>query len=99
MLMGKVISAGLLCVLGLLAAPAVQAETWCLRQHGSQSQVCAFPSARDCTMAATFGAFGGVCEREALGPRPKADKRRTDRKPARDRQESRQDRRQDPWWW
>jgi hypothetical protein len=83
--------AGLLCASGLLAAAPAQAEMWCLRQPGSQSQVCAFPSARDCTMAATFGAFGGICEREALGPRPKADKRRTDRKSARERR--------DQWWW
>jgi hypothetical protein len=85
--------AGLLCASALLAAVPAQAEAWCLRQPGSQSQVCVFPSARDCTMAATFSAFGGICEREALGPRPKAkaEKRRTDRKSARDRQ--------DQWWW
>jgi hypothetical protein len=83
--------AGLLCAAGLVAAEPARAETWCLRQHGSQSQVCLFSTARDCTMAASIGAFGGICERETPGPRPKADKRRTDRQSARDRR--------DQWWW
>lgn len=93
--MRKSMLAGLLCAAGLVAATPVRAETWCLRSSGSESGVCVFPSARDCTMAATYSAFGGICEREALGPRPKTDKRRTDRKSTRERQKGRQDQ----WWW
>ena len=88
------ILAGLLCAAGLVAATPAPAETWCLRQPGSEpgSGVCVFNSAQDCTKAATFGAFGGICAREAFAPRPKTDKRRT--KSARERQEGRQD----GWW-
>jgi hypothetical protein len=95
--MRKTMLAGLLCASGLVAATPAWTETWCLRQPGSQSQVCVLSSTRDCTMAATYGAFGGICAREALGPRPKTDQRRIDRKSARERQ-VRQGR-QDQWWW
>ena len=87
--MRKSMLAGLLCAIGLVTAAPVEVQTWCLRQTGSQSQVCAFPSVQDCTRAATYG--GGICEREAIGPRPKADKRRPDGKST--RQKTQQD-----WW-
>ena len=97
----KSMLAGLLCAAGLVAVTPARAETWCLRSPGADagSGVCVFNSAQDCTKAATFGAFGGICEREAFGPRPKADKRQTERKSSGGR-EGRQDRRQDcgDWW-
>lgn len=50
----------------LLMLPTnARAEIWCLRQFGSDSQVCVFSSARQCTSAAAIG--GGICEREQLG--------------------------------
>jgi hypothetical protein len=49
----------------LLLPTDAWAETWCLRQFGSDSQACAFSSARQCTSAAAIG--GGICERERLG--------------------------------
>jgi hypothetical protein len=49
----------------LMSSVGARAETWCLRQFGSDSQVCVFSSAGQCTSAAAIG--GGVCERERLG--------------------------------
>jgi hypothetical protein len=88
--MRRLILAGLLCLPGLVVVEPAQAETWCLRSLGSDAGVCAFPSARDCTQAAAFSAFGGRCERQAIGPAT-PDKRRSDRKRAQERP--------DRWWW
>lgn len=57
----------------LLAAAAVplmlpgsaRAETWCLRDFGSDRQTCVFSSASQCTSAAVIA--GGICERKRWG--------------------------------
>jgi hypothetical protein len=77
--MRKLILASLLCAGSLLAAGPAAADIWCLRTPGSDSKACVFSSGRDCSMAALFSAFGGVCERQQIGSRATSDRRRTHR--------------------
>jgi hypothetical protein len=64
-----IVPAGLLVT--LLATGPASAEVWCLRTPGESGGVCAFPSGRECARAATFMAFGGVCERQPLAEQNK----------------------------
>jgi hypothetical protein len=61
-LAGFLLAAGALL---LMSAADARAQTWCLRQFGSDSQVCVFSSGQQCTSAAVIS--GGICEREQLG--------------------------------
>jgi Protein of unknown function (DUF3551) len=74
---------GIAVFLAIVAQPA-QAEIWCLREPGSSSSgACAFPSAQDCSRAASMNPFGGVCERQPLGSQDRRDQqpdRRTTRR-------------------
>ena len=50
----------------MLLATQANAETWCLKIFGQERSTCVFSSVQDCSQAARFSAFGGMCEREAF---------------------------------